>query len=613
MVENPSRSLNWHTSSMKKLSALIGACDVVLSAREFGSKRDKQTRLRTNMPTLKTLHKSFSGNHPARGHDGALHASWGVSMSEGSWKFATAEECEYTSELCKAMAAAAAQAVSHARGADLTTLLATTTSDDSRRADRAQLRAQVGLQIRSRAMPKRIPELRTQITAHTIQVAASRIVMRKPLQHNLQLDKLTPAGAELVSIDSPTPRVIGDDAEGVSVLKFGIRWTPQEFLEQAKQVTHPFDAHDRVDDDVKVAIVHTLELGIDQTQSRRKEVLDCLESKAEELQHDENLLHKNMHPEIANVYKGKRFLHLREMLSSVKWPDVKLFDDLIAGMPIMGELPATGVFPADRREPEKSVEWLWSTARRTREAVRSHYFGDQDEELERFINEGMLREVELGWAVGPLSDTELTETLGPLWIPSRRFGVRQGKKLRVVDDFSTSYVNAAVGVPERVSLAGLGTIAANIKAWSGALRGDGTCVLSNGTVRYFKVHEDFKDCNLVGKCVDLAHAYLQVAVRRSHSSCAVIGVRSAEVAVDGFSQTALPYGAKGSVWGLNRPARAISALIVRILWICASNYFDDFVNLEADVLSADADAAIARLMNIIGWEVKEETSSFPFR
>ena len=161
--------------------------------------------------------------------------------------------------------------------------------------------------------------------------------------------------------------------------------------------------------------------------------------------------------------------------------------------------------------------------------------------------------------MGPLSDTELTETLGPLWIPSRRFAVRQGKKLRVVDDYPMSYVNATVGVPVRVSLAGLDTIAANIKAWSGALRGDGTCVLSDRTVRYFKVHVDFKDCNLVGKCVDLAHAYRQVAVRRSHSSSAVIGGRSAEGTVDWFRQTALPYGATGSVWGFNRPARAPSS------------------------------------------------------
>ena len=250
MIENPSRSLIWHTSSMKKLLAPPGAYDVVLSACEFGSKRDKQTRLRTNMPSLKALHRSCSRKHPARGHDGALHASLGVSKSEGSCEFATADECEYTPELCTDMVEAAAQAVSHARGADLTTFLATTTSNASQRADRAKLRAQVGLQTRGRAMPKLIPEFRTQLTAVANQAAASRIVMRKPLSHDLQLDELVPAGAGLVPIDSPTPRVIGDGSEGVSVLKFGIRWTPQEFLEQAKQVTHPFDAHDIVEDDI---------------------------------------------------------------------------------------------------------------------------------------------------------------------------------------------------------------------------------------------------------------------------------------------------------------------------------------------------------------------------
>ena len=436
-IENPSRSLIWHTGSMKKLLALPGAYDVVLSACECGSKRSATSR-RASGPTcpLKALHRSCSGKHPVRGHDGALRASWGVSKSEGSWKFATAEECEYTPELCSAMAEAAAQAISHARGADLTTFLATATSNASQRADRAKLRAQVGLQTRGRAMPKLTPEFRTQLTAVANQAAASRIVMRKPLSHDLQLDELVPAGAELVSIDSPTPRVIGGSSEGFSVLKFGIRWTPQEFLEQAKQVTHPFDAHDSVEDDIKMAIVHTLEMGIDQTRPRREEVLDFWESRAEGLQHDKNFLHKNMHPEIANVYKGKRFLLLREMLSSVSWPDVKLFDDLIAGMPIMGELPASGVFPTDQGRPEKSVGWLRSTARRTREAVRSDYFDDKDQELERFIREETLREVELGWAVGPLSDTELTETLHPLWILSRRFAVRQGRKLCVVDDYS---------------------------------------------------------------------------------------------------------------------------------------------------------------------------------
>ena len=92
----------------------------------------------------------------------------------------------------------------------------------------------------------------------------------------------------------------------------------------------------------------------------------------------------------------------------------------------------------------------------------------------------------------------------------------------------------------------------------------------------------------------------------------MVGVRSAEGTVDWFRRTAPPYGATGGVGGFNRSARAISVLIVRILWICVSNYFDDFVNLEADVLFASADAAIARLMKIIGWEVKGGDKEFPF-
>ena len=74
--------------------------------------------------------------------------------------------------------------------------------------------------------------------------------MRKPLPHELQLDYLVPAGAELVSIDSPAPgvlRVIGDGSEGVSVLKIGIRWTPQKWSRQSRSPTL-FDAHDRVDE-----------------------------------------------------------------------------------------------------------------------------------------------------------------------------------------------------------------------------------------------------------------------------------------------------------------------------------------------------------------------------
>ena len=50
------------------------------------------------------------------------------------------------------------------------------------------------------------------------------------------------------------------------------------------------------------------------------------------------------------------------------------------------------------------------------------------------------------------------------WIPSRRFGIRQSKKLRVIDDFAASLVNDALSAEETVDPDGLDRIAANAKA-----------------------------------------------------------------------------------------------------------------------------------------------------
>ena len=100
------------------------------------------------------------------------------------------------------------------------------------------------------------------------------------------------------------------------------------------------------DDDIKMAIAHTFELQHDEDflhKNMHPEIANIAHTS--ELQHDEDFLRKNMHPEIANVYKGKSFLLLREMPSSVDWPDVKLSDDLVAGMPIRGEYPLPSSSP----------------------------------------------------------------------------------------------------------------------------------------------------------------------------------------------------------------------------------------------------------------------------
>ena len=58
---------------------------------------------------------------------------------------------------------------------------------------------------------------------------------------------------------------------------------------------------------------------------------------------------------------------------------------------------------------------------------------------------------------------ELDAELG-CWVPSRWFGIRQGGKVRAIDDFSESGINDARGAEETVDPADLDAIGTNVRA-----------------------------------------------------------------------------------------------------------------------------------------------------
>ena len=66
---------------------------------------------------------------------------------------------------------------------------------------------------------------------------------------------------------------------------------------------------------------------------------------------------------------------------------------------------------------------------------------------------------------GPYTAEELEEQVGKLWIAARRFSIRQGQKLRPIDDFSEFGVNAAFGASEKVQMKNLDQVVAWSRAW----------------------------------------------------------------------------------------------------------------------------------------------------
>ena len=64
----------------------------------------------------------------------------------------------------------------------------------------------------------------------------------------------------------------------------------------------------------------------------------------------------------------------------------------------------------------------------------------------------------------------MTQKFGPNWIPSKRFGVKQGGKVRSVDDFSQYLVNATVTCHEKIDLEGLDNICSTARFFLGAMK-----------------------------------------------------------------------------------------------------------------------------------------------
>lgn len=76
-----------------------------------------------------------------------------------------------------------------------------------------------------------------------------------------------------------------------------------------------------------------------------------------------------------------------------------------------------------------------------------------------------LEESEKGWLEGPLAAEEVTAKLGPLWTPSRRFGIVQSGKIRNIDALSEFSINQTYGTPEKLDLGGVDEVMALAAAW----------------------------------------------------------------------------------------------------------------------------------------------------
>ena len=186
------------------------------------------------------------------------------------------------------------------------------------------------------------------------------------------------------------------------------------------------------------------------------------------------------------------------------------------------------------------------------------------------------------------------------WLPSRRFGIIQSGKVRVIDDYSASLVNSSVSAEETIDPGDLDRICANLRAHMTAVA-DG-CGLSPGALRQsFYAGEP-----ILGRMWDLAKAYRQLARRPSHSCFCVVGSWSPTAGcTQYFVQIALAFGSSASVLNFNWCSAALCLCLNRLLWVSCTNYYDDFCAFEFQALVESTSLCVSEFFDLLGWSLKD--------
>eukprot|EP00971_Amphidinium_carterae_P241862 4802303-Amphidinium_carterae.1 len=180
---------------------------------------------------------------------------------------------------------------------------------------------------------------------------------------------------------------------------------------------------------------------------------------------DEVEMHQSMPRGRAVVLEGKRIMLFKAMLEEAQSPDGEIAAVLRDGIPLVGELSRSGYFPQTPRTAASSTDDLSKMDPQLRSTVIEATGPSGDFELDAAIATGTDEEVSRGWLRGPLLHSEVCDEFGESWICNRRFAIRQGGKIRLIDDFTISRVNTGVSHAEKIELQGVDCLLAACRYW----------------------------------------------------------------------------------------------------------------------------------------------------
>ena len=401
-----------------------------------------------------------------------------------------------------------------------------------------------------------------------------------------------PAGTQILSRTqkggklSPLLSKELESKPGASVFRVGIPWTYVEFIREASKHGHPYHSLSHQEHSLDGLLKELVEKP-EKVKHRREDFLSRWEARAKVLTKDEEDLKQGMSTHRRRILGPKKLKVFREILQSIEYDDMEVVDEMVQGCSLVGEVPVTQVLDAKLKPARISVEQLGDMTEAANRAVLEKTQSCGDRETDETLWNKTLEEVQAGHLDPPIE----VDQLPPGCVVNSRFPLRQGAKVRPIDNYSSSLVNDTVTVSEKPLLHNVDEIAVLVS-------------------RFMKAAKKDRDGLLFGKMADLKSAYRQLALSDDslvYSYLAVYDPKENRAKL--FRQLAVPSGSTKAVYSFLRVARALWTVVTKGIKVPATNYFDDFVLLCLKNDRASAGDAFDRLMGLLGWRLAEDKGS----
>ena len=574
-VENPQNSLFWDTDPIRKLLQLCpGHCNVFDSCM-MGGDRDKATMWWCSDDLFESFNLRCNKLHE--------HKSWTPTITSTGLHFPTATEASYPELLCERVAHLVQDKAERLGFCKFSSLV----EQSKKKTSSALQHVNMGFLPRGHKVKPLVSEFgsyKTWIFQPSHNIDDIDVVLKNlPKGTRIVNRKLVSWGDVRVckwdgtSLTDESGKMEADKVEKIT---FGLPREPSDFVAEAVKAGHPRFLEYRAFEAIDNLVGANLCSDTYKVIRRRLDFLRKWTARAAELKKDEKALHQKLDPHCSAVLKGKRLLVFGEMLKQIGYPDTHLVSDICHGFRITGWVRDSGCFVRLPKQPSMTLKHLLGMTRGLNEAVLAKAAGSHETDLVSAAWSETMEELEKKWIWRDDSKTFAGLSL------THRFGLQQKKKVRVIDNFKTSGVNATCGMQEKQKLFGLDFLATTL-------------------VRALNNHE--AKCGLQGKTFDLSAAYKQFPIHGEDRKVIRIAVPvpgKSECQV--FGVNALPFGATGSVAGFLRVSTAVFHLLTLGMEVWAGTFFDDFPILSKPEVANQTEQHVSHLLNLIGLRFSSE-------